>query len=329
MAEQMELNLEMESVPTNFADCPNPGIYFDKDFDEYRSWRAFNSGVIKYGEISQCHMHAAFNGEISNEDTQSRKFGRAVHTRLLEPAEYAARVCISQPCCAVLKTGDRKGEFCGKSGTHVLDLRLDVLPHWYCGTHRVEGATTPKEFVTQEEHDRIERMAKMLHDHPAMALLKAAGWSECSVVYDFNGLRVKGRIDRYSRKSQFVLDAKKCRVGYGTMELCRKAIAEYGYMRQMAIYQKGIEILEGFKPRCLWLFIEEAAPYCPQIVEADQWELDHAWEHVAGILSGYKASQERGRFDGYVKLDNQGNILSNHVGGYPTWMAKAIQEGRA
>lgn len=323
MSEQLELILEMESVPTNFADCPTPGIYFDKVFEDYRSWRAFNSGVIKYGEISQCHMHAAFNGEISNEDTQSRKFGRAVHTRLLEPERYASRVMVSEPCVMSLKTGDRKGQACGKAGSYVSNGR------WFCGTHKPDEAILPPEMVSREEHDRIERMAQMLHDHPAMALLKADGWSECSIVYDFNGLRMKGRIDRYSRKSQFVLDAKKCRVGYGTMELCRKAIADYGYMRQMAIYQKGIEILEGFQPRCLWLFIEEAAPYCPQIVEAEQWELDHAWQHVAGILTGYKASQERGRFDGYVKLDNQGNILSNHVGGYPTWMAKAIQEGRA
>lgn len=324
MSEQLDLELSFDDVVTNTCECPNPGIYFDEDFDLYRQWKAFNSGVIKYGEVSQRHMHAAYNGEISNEDTKSRKFGRAVHTRLLEPKKYADRVLVSRPCCAELKSGDRKGQACGKSGSCV-----DDSMNWYCGTHKPAEVSVPAEFVSQDEHDRVEKMATSLHSHPAMELVRANGWSECSLVYDFNELRLKGRIDRYSKEARFVLDLKKCRVGYGTMELCRKAIAEYGYMRQMAIYWKGIEILEGFRPRCLWLFIEEGPPYCPQIVEAEEWELEHAWQHVAGILSGYKTSAERGRFDGYVKFDNTGQIISNHTGGYPTWMAKQIQDGRA
>lgn len=323
MAEQ-QIELDFDDAPTNFADCPNPGIYFDEDFNKYRSWKAFNSGVIKYGEISQCHMHAAYNGEISNEDTTSRKFGRAVHTRLLEPEKYAQRVVVSQPCCAELKSGDRKGKACGKAGSCV-----DESMRWYCGTHKPDVFSVPAEYVNQDEYDRIELMARSLHEHPAMAMLRAEGWSEASIVYDFNGMRIKGRIDRLSRKARFNLDAKKCRVGYGTMELCRKSIVDYGYMKQMAVYQKGIEVLEGYQPRCLWLFIEDGPPYCPQVVEAEQWELDHAWQHVAGILSGYKASMERGRFDGYVKFDDDGRILSNHSGGYPVWMAKKIQAGQA
>jgi len=306
------------------AECAEPGVHRDIDFDTYRSWQAVNSGVVTWGTISMRHFQAAINGEVPNDDSASRKFGRAVHTRLLEPNEYKNRVLISRPCCSLLKSGDRKGEECGKSTSFI-----DNGGNWFCGTHKPADAFMPADFVSQNEALRIEEMATELHSHKAMSLLKASGWSEVSIVFDVDGIRMKGRIDRFSQASRFILDLKKCRVGYGTLDECRKAIANYGYMRQMAIYRKGIEKLLGFKPKCVWLFVEESPPYQPQIIEAEEWELDHAWSSVAGIINGYAAAKAKGVFDGYVRFSDDGEIISSHMGGYPPFMARSIQEGMA
>ena len=316
--------LDFDDVRTNFANCPEPGVHRDVDFEAYRSWTAVNSGVVTWGTVSMRHFQAALNGELSNDDSKSRKFGRAVHTRLLEPEVYKQRVLVSQPCCAVLKSGDRKGVVCGKSSSCI-----DENMQWFCGTHKPTDSSVPTDYVSADEADRIEQLATELHSHKAMSLLKADGWSEVSLVFDINGVRMKGRIDRFSQPAKFILDLKKCRVGYGTMEECRKAIGNYGYMRQMALYRKGVETLLGFTPRCVWLFVEEGSPYQPQIVEAADWELDHAWSSVSGIVNAYVAAKERGVFDGYIKFDNDGKIISSHMGGYPDFMARAIEGGRA
>lgn len=318
-----QLELDFDNARTNFADCAMPGVHRDVDFLTYQSWQAVNSGVVTWGTISMRHFQAALNGDISSDDTKSRKFGRAVHTRLLEPGRFRERVLIAQPCVAELKTGGRKGDACGRAGSRFLSDR------WYCGTHAPAEALTPLDYLSAEEADRVETMAKSLHEHKAMSLLKADGWSEVSLIFDVCGVRMKGRIDRFSESSRFILDLKKCRVGYGTMEHCRKAIADYGYMRQMSIYRKGAEILCGFKPSCVWLFVEEGPPYEPQIVEAEEWELDHAWSAVSGIINGYVLAKERGIFDGYIRFDSSGQIISSHIGGYPPHMARLIQEGKA
>lgn len=321
--DQLDLDFDAD-LKTNFGDCPQPGIYRDMPFADYAAIRAINSGVVRWCGVSLLHGQAAFNGQISNEDTQSRKFGRAVHVALLEPLVFAERVLIAESCAAILKTGDRKGQPCGKAGCCV-----DENLRWFCGTHRPDDATVPDDFVSPAEHERIQAMVATLHSHPAMALLKAPGWSECSVVYDWNGLTLKGRLDRFSADARFVLDVKKCRLGYGTMDECRKAIDNYQYLAQMAIYWKGVETLLGFRPRCLWLFVEDSPPHCPQIVEAEEWELEHAWNDVAAISSGFKAARDADKWDGYVKLSADGQIISSHMGANPLWKAKMIQEGRA
>lgn len=315
---------DFDDVKTNFAECAEPGVHRDVDFATYQGWKAVNSGVISCGTISMRHFQAALAGELSNDDTKSRKFGRAVHTRLLEPEQYKQRVLVADPCCAILKSGDRKGETCCKAASRVI---LGEIPMWFCGTHAPAESIEPDDFVSAEEAERIEALAKNLHEHKAMSLLKTDGWSEVSLVFDVNGVRMKGRIDRFSESAKFVLDLKKTRVGHGTREECQKAIGNYNYLRQAAIYVKGIELLFGFTPRFVWVFIEEAPPYEVNIIEPEQWELEFAWNQVAAVLANYALSKERNRFDGYVRFDDQGTIVSSHLGALPAYMARVIREG--
>jgi len=236
MAEE-QLDLEFsDDVRSNFAECPPAGIYRDIPFADYAGWKAINSGIVKWGHVSQRHMKAAFDGKIANEDTLSRKFGRAVHTRLLEPELFSERVLVSSPCSALLKSGDRKGERCGKAAGHRVQGG-----DWYCGTHKPDDAIQPEDFVTEAELQRIEAMATALHESPVTALLKAEGWSEASIVFKQDSLVLKGRLDRISQQAGMLLDLKKMRLGYGTMEDCRRAIDRYSWMNQMRLYSQGVK----------------------------------------------------------------------------------------
>lgn len=142
----MELELDFDDTPSCVADCPPPGIYQDVPFEQYASWRAINSGVVKWMKVSPKHGQAALNGEIRSDDTRSMKLGRAIHCRILEPDTFADRFVVSRNCEAELKSGDRKGQQCGCNATF---LGLDGK--FYCGKHSPQDCDTSREIITAED----------------------------------------------------------------------------------------------------------------------------------------------------------------------------------
>lgn len=101
---QQELDLTFDDVPTNTADCREPGIHRDVPFEEYASWKAINSGVLRWGKVSMKHMKAALDGLVKSEDTKDRKLGRAIHQRVLEPDRP---LVVATQCAAMKKDGTR------------------------------------------------------------------------------------------------------------------------------------------------------------------------------------------------------------------------------
>src|SRR5690606_29876450 len=119
--------------------------------------------LLKNGRPSMKHMKAAVEGKFEDADTTALKFGRAVHCRLLEPERYGTDILVATPCQAM--TG--KGKPCGARAKNW----HQESNTWYCGikSHAPEGCIEPRDYVSEEEAERIERMAKALHDHEAMA----------------------------------------------------------------------------------------------------------------------------------------------------------------
>jgi len=134
---------------------PEPGIHH-VSFDEYLSWVAINSGVVKQPTVR--HMQAAMNGELEDKDTTARRFGRGAHCMILEPDEYAHRFLIATPCTGV----KRDGEVCNKTAKFYDGIK------WYCGTHKTEDAETPIDYVTEEEYEAHKQMRLALKNHPIM-----------------------------------------------------------------------------------------------------------------------------------------------------------------
>lgn len=94
------------------------GIYRDMPFAEYAAIDAINSGIVRWGfKATMRHMLAAREGRIDNDDTKDRKFGRAIHCRLLEPERYRTDFLIATKCVATVKS--QKHALCGNSARYV------------------------------------------------------------------------------------------------------------------------------------------------------------------------------------------------------------------
>lgn len=305
--------VDAESIAQNYTSCPAAGIHHGIPFEEYASWRAVNSGVVKWGAISPKHMHAAFCGDLKADDTRSMKLGRAIHCMLLEPDTFKERFIVSGPCEALLKTGDREGLTCGKNSSMLGDD-----DRWYCGVHSVAAPKLTGDILTQDEWNRCQKVGESIKAHWAVKLIRRKGWSEVSLVWEYAGLPMKGRLDRYADGARpVILDVKKCRVGYGTVERCQKAILDYQYHVQAAIYAKGVEALAGHKPEFIWVFVEDGPPFDVQLIPAAPEDLQIGWHIASNAIRRYARSTSENDHSGYIQCEEQ-----IHPGGLPPWYVK-------
>lgn len=295
----LELDFDApDDVPQNYAECPLPGIHHGVSFETYAGWKAINSGVVKWGAISPKHMHAAFNGELKAEDTRSMKLGRALHCMLLEPETFETRFIIAGDCEAVLKSGDRKGMKCGATGRF-----RDGDGAWMCGKHEpTEPLPLTEDIITLDEAKRCRAANEAIKSHWAVKLIRRKGWSEVSLVWEYAGLPMKCRLDRYATEGTrpTIIDVKKVQPGKGTVEECEYAIKRYGYATQASLYVEGAARLSGKRPEFIWLFVEDGPPHDINIIPASAETLAIGWHIAKSAITRYARAIKSTDIPGYI-----------------------------
>lgn len=241
-------------------DCPPPGIYADVPYEAYRAWPAANATALKHGAtLSPLHMRQSIE---SGTDSRDRKFGRAVHCYFLERERFAERFSVAQPCCQPLRSGERKGQPCGASSRFLTPTDL-----WYCGTHAKghPDVTEPGEMIQQADLETIERMFEAVKSHSAVALLRAHGGCEVSLVWDRDGLPCKARLDKEIEKGprgkSYIMDLKKCQAYAIDSRSVDRSIVDYHWDAQAWWYRDGYERVTGRSAQFWWVFMEDGPPY--------------------------------------------------------------------
>lgn len=314
----MELELDFDDTPSCVSDCPDVGVH-NTEFENYAKWRAVNSGVVKWMAVSPKHGHAALLGQIKSEDTRARKLGRAIHCAVLEPETFAERFVVAGKCQSVLKSGERKDQACGDQGSKFVGGK------WLCGTHS-KGMKTEetRDAITDKDAAACEQVKESLKNHPAMRLLARPGWSELSLVWEYEGLKCKCRLDRYAPeangKPPLIIDVKKCRVGFGSHEECQRAIANYDYHIQAALYCKAVEKTYNVTPRFVWIFVEDGSPYDLTVVQAEPHDIELGWQMASNAMRHYASTVGTELFHGYMTTHGE-----FPRGGLPEWYVKKYQ----
>jgi hypothetical protein len=231
---------------------PDCGIHKGVDFETYLGWHAISQSVLK--EPSQLHMKAAFEGKLKVPTTDAIRFGSAIHCYMLEPDHFEARYPVATPCSMPLKSGKRKGQPCGATSS------FRDGDWWFCGTHAPDSSVKEDGRVSPDEFDRIRFIAEKLDSHPIGRLLRLPGENELSIVADVDGIRMKGRIDRFL-DAPCIIDVKKINLRDGTRDKLRRKIRDYGYDFQAAAYSRIFYEITGERPGYMWLFVESDYPH--------------------------------------------------------------------
>lgn len=211
-----------------------PELITDMPAAEYHA-RAEISASFLSDVADYSPAHAVWYREHPPTQTPAMRLGTAVHLATLEPERFTSAYVVAGPCEAVLKTGDRKGEACGKGGAFRADGR------WYCGVrgHLPAGAMVDQglNVLPDDDYKAALGMSRAVRAHPAaFRLLDAPGASEVSAFWidQETGVACKARFDRIAW-GLAILDLKSTS-GSARPDVFGREIWNRGYFRQAAMY---------------------------------------------------------------------------------------------
>lgn len=276
---------------------PEPGTYTGISMDEYHAWdAASNSRLTKIGR-SPAHLKAYRDAE--QVETAALKTGRAVHTAVLEPAEFEARYTVASQCVAV--TG--KGERCSHGG-----LWPVVGGGFVCGVHAKTAVKNAVELDRSTEVLSESDYAVCAGVRDSVRSMKAAGGLlesvkhfEISAVWidEETGVTCKGRWDGYAPliAGGTILDLKTTRdAGMYSFE---RAIFSYGYHRQGAFYLQGAKALGLPVRHYAIVAVEKEPPYAAATYRLTEGAIDAGEEQLKPLLKRYAECLETDEWPGY------------------------------
>ena len=269
-----------------------PGIYRDLGLDDYRRIDAVSWSTLQWAGVSLRHMKAALKGQLEAGQSPARRFGRAVHSALLDPEDFRSRFATADPCSVTLSSGPRRGERCGRPSSWSDGER------WFCGTHRGVNATQPKDFVSGVEAIRIGRMIEAMQEELATASAGRAAWSGVTLVWERHGIRLKCRLDRYS--PGVIIDVRKAQAGEISDAAVIRSIERYGCHRKLALQSMGIEQLTGDRPECLLLFAEDDTPFDINLMPLDAESISIGVAEVDQLLMRIRDARAEDRWPGVL-----------------------------
>lgn len=280
---------------TEPIECPPTGIYQGVSFGDYKQWDAMNMSTLLEGDVSMEHLKAALDGKLTK-TSDALSFGRAFHARILEPEFYKSQWVTATTCCGTTNPGKKNEGTCSYGGN-----RIDADGKWFCKTHG-KGLEPPDEWVTEDEARRIEEIASKLKGHAAVTLLRAKGGFETSIVWEYRGVKFKGRLDKFIRgtnRGDIILDPKKVRLRHGGFDKFGYSIKEYGYHIRAASYVIGAKTITSVAPSFIWVAIEDTYPYSIGLYELGEEEFAVGKYHLDRLIDGYKIGMESGNWPGY------------------------------
>lgn len=199
---------------------PKPGIYPGVPFAEYQSWEAVNPSFLTTLSLYTPY-HAKRDQTHPKPETDDKRIGRALHSRILEPATFNEQWLVL-PADAPRRPSDRQRNAKTPSASSI-----ESIVFWE------EVEASGKEIVKAAEFALIEEMASEIRRKQCVNMI-CNGQAEVSIVWTDGetGLLCKSRLDyhRYGGKgdwNHYITDLKSSRDI--RPERFRQDIARFGY----------------------------------------------------------------------------------------------------
>ena len=208
-------------------------------FDEYRAIEAVNwSTLVSILDSPKHYQHAL---KTPKTETAAMRFGRAIHTAILEPQ----RLLLD---CAVWQGGRRDGK------------------KW----DEFFNANLGKTIITLAEHTDLLAIGVAVREHPVAADHLLVGEAEFPVVWTDPKTEIacKCRVDWFSDKHAALVDLKS--TASTDFDSFGKTSANLKYHAKLAFYMRGLQETGRNPKDCLIISVEQSAPYDVVVFQLDE-----------------------------------------------------------
>lgn len=235
----------------------------------YDDIKAVNKSTLWEMRKSPLHYWHLMH-DTPKEDTPAMKFGRAVHSKLLQPEHFSDEYIVAPEC-------DRRT----KEGKQIWADMMEM----------------GKEIISRDDMVKILEMEfefadirKTLLNKPDLQTEVALTWTD-----EETGVDCKGRLDAIA--GEIIVDYKTT-TDASTKAFSREAL-KYGYDLQAAMYMEAA-MANGYNPkRFIFVAQEKTAPYLINIIYAGDAFLDRGRWIMRDLLAKYKACRDLDEWPGY------------------------------
>lgn len=259
----------------------------------YHASEGVSSTDLKH--IMKSPAHYRYWKDNPVEDTSALLFGRAVHKYVLEKDDFYSEFAVAPPIDRRTKAGKEE---------------------WAL----FEAYHKDEDIISCDDMQKIIDMDKALYATPFIDVLLADTIREKSyyTVDEDTGLLLKCRPDIQAciGDEHVLIDYKSC--NDASSEAFMKDAIKLGYDLQLAFYKDILDKITGYEHSVMFIAQEKIAPYCANILQADEYFIKSGRDMYKTMLNTYKECTESGVWYGY--LNNEVNSL-----GLPAWLQKQYE----
>lgn len=244
---------------------PEPGIYHNVPDWAYRRWDLPSQSLLN--GINRSPAHASVPKYFAG-----AALGTATHLAILQPEIYLESVYILPK----------------------LDLRFKKDKE---EKQQLVEENDGKIIISYEDGQTIERMKNAVDcNNTARSFLSRIVHTEVSVVFDWNGVRMKARLDAVTN-DDYILDLKTTQDA--SPQGFAKSIATFGYAGQAATYSESLSAhgreVRGF----VFIAVEKEEPHGVACYQLDEKSLDFGRRRIERALETYSMCKKYNYFPAY------------------------------
>lgn len=257
--------------------APAPGVYANTPMELYHRWNAASNSRLTKLRRSPAHLKAYLDG--GDEDTAALIMGRAVHSAILEPDDFAKRYCRGPED---RRTKEGKAQYEALLATH-----------------------EPGTILKRDDFEAALHMRDSVHAHVAASeLLTGSGDVELSLVWesliketDENGVTCKARLDRINQEYEAIIDVKSTRDA--SRREFERSIFEHGYHRQGAFYLHAADVLGIPVKHFVIIAVEKEPPYAVGVYRLTPGAIEAGRDEVFSLLKVYATCEALNEWPAY------------------------------
>lgn len=226
-----------------------PGIYEGLSFAEYKAISAINKSGLDQLHQSPAHYLAYVEKSKRDKDTPALALGRAIHARVLEPAEFEKDYICEPPDAPRRPSVSQIGAKKPSPGT------IAQIEYWENFDEKTKG----KIVLSEEDWLICKRIEEQVRKHPAAVEIFAAGKPEVTIVWNdpLEGVLCKARIDWLT--DGVLMDVKSTDTAAPKEWPYR--VRKYGLHLQAAWYTDGWKVLTGEDALFVFGAFEKEEPF--------------------------------------------------------------------